>query len=275
MPKPGIILVLVALAGSAIAQDRGPGRGHGERFGIDADGPPGAPRILGAMPGRPARVVTKAPFSADTVTETTQTLSDGNRIRPTGTGRIYRDSEGRVRNEQTLVGLGALTPNAAPQQVVFINDPVAGLNYGLNPKEKTATKSTFARRDGPGSQPSGRRGAGAPDSARRPDGPRGREAAQRNVKSESLGKQTIDGVQAEGTRTTFTIRAGQIGNEQPLQIVTESWFSPDLQMVVLSKHSDPQSGERVYRLANIVRNEPPATLFQPPSDYKMVEGRGR
>jgi len=233
------------------------------------------------MPGRPARVVTKAPFSADPVTETTQTLSDGNRIRRTGTGRIYRDSDGRVRNEQTLLGLGALTPNAAPQQVVFINDPVAGVNFGLNPREKTATKSTFARRDGAGpqsgTQPAGRRGGGAPapDSARRPDGPWGRGGAQaRNVKSESLGKQMIEGVPAEGTRTTFTIPAGQIGNEQPLQIVTESWFSPDLQMVVLSKHSDPQSGERVYRLANIVRSEPPATLFQPPPDYKMVEGRG-
>ncbi len=81
----------------------------------------------------------------------------------------------------------------------------------------------------------------------------------------------IEGVESEGTRTTVTISAGQIGNELPIQIVSERWFSPELQVVILSKHNDPRMGETVYRLSNINRSEQPRTLFEVPSDYKIVE----
>jgi hypothetical protein len=86
---------------------------------------------------------------------------------------------------------------------------------------------------------------------------------------ESLGKQTIEGVEAEGTRTAVTIAAGEIGNEQPLQIVTERWYAPELQTVVLSRHSDPRFGETTYRLTSIVRGEPDRALFEVPADYKI------
>jgi len=76
-----------------------------------------------------------------------------------------------------------------------------------------------------------------------------------NFKTESLGKQTIEGVQADGRRTTMTIPAGQMGNEQPIQIVTETWYSADLQTVVLSKHSDPRNGDTVTKLMNVSRSE--------------------
>jgi hypothetical protein len=98
----------------------------------------------------------------------------------------------------------------------------------------------------------------------------GRVVNNPNIKTESLGKQTIEGVVAEGTRTTMTIPAGQVGNDLPIQIVTERWYSPDLQTVVLSKRSDPRSGETVTRLANINRSEPSASLFEVPPDYKVT-----
>jgi len=107
-------------------------------------------------------------------------------------------------------------------------------------------------------------------------GRRGRGAAARqNIKTESLGRQTIEGVPADGTRTTMTIAAGQWGNEQPIQIVTERWYSPDLQTVVLSKHTDPRTGETVSKLANVSRAEPPTSLFEPPADYKVAEAGSR
>jgi hypothetical protein len=83
-----------------------------------------------------------------------------------------------------------------------------------------------------------------------------------NFKTESLGTQNIEGVAAEGTRTTVTIPAGEIGNEQPINIVTESWYSPELQVTVMRKHTDPRHGEMNYRLTNIKRSEPDRSLFE-------------
>lgn len=231
----------------------------------------------------PRRVVKNAPYSATTVTETTQTLADGNRIHHPFSGRIFRDSEGRVRNETSLAGLDALAPNANLQQVVFITDPVAGVSYALNVHDKTATKSTWTRGGRQGGGPGGRdRGPGG-----RGDGQNGRPGAGfgrgpnapgQNVKTESLGRRTLAGLPADGTRTTITIPAGQMGNEQAMQIVSEVWYSPDLQTAVFSKHRDPRLGEVVFRLADISRNDPAAALFQPPADYQVIEanaGAGR
>ncbi len=88
---------------------------------------------------------------------------------------------------------------------------------------------------------------------------------------EELGQQTIEGVTATGTRTTTEIPAGAIGNEQPIKIVSEQWFSPDLQVLVLTKHTDPRVGETVYRLVGIVRAEPSRSLFELPPDYTLKE----
>ena len=273
------LIAALALAMGANAQDSGPGRGRMGRFGPQMAGAPPEARLIGVAAGRSGPVVKNAPYSADIVTETTQVLADGNRIRQTSTAKIYRDAEGRVRHEQSLSRLGALAPNANLPQVVFINDPVAGVNYALNPADKTATKSAWAERGGPQMQPRGmppRRDQGRPG-PQAAGGRRGREGdAGQNVKTESLGRQTIEGVSAEGTRTIQTIPAGQMGNEQPIQIVSERWYSPDLQTVVLSKHSDPRFGETVFRVTNITRSAPPPSLFQPPADYKITEaGRGR
>src|SRR5205814_1891478 len=100
-------------------------------------------------------------------------------------------------------------------------------------------------------------------------GPRRRN--DQNVKTEDLGTQVIEGVAAQGTRTTMTIPPGQIGNEQPIQVVTETWYSQDLQTVVRSRRSDPSSGEVNFKLTNLSRAEPLRTLFEAPVDYKVTE----
>ena len=92
------------------------------------------------------------------------------------------------------------------------------------------------------------------------------------VTREDLGTQTMEGVLVTGTRTTRTIPAGQIGNEQPINIVTEVWTSPELKTVVMSKRSDPRMGEQTFRLTNITRAEPDASLFAVPADFRIVEG---
>jgi hypothetical protein len=251
------LIGILAIAAGLFAQ--GPGAGRGPRG-----------RFVGAQPGMPGRVVKGAPYSADVVTETTQTLSDGNHIRQTSTVRVYRDSEGRTRREESLHSLSGAA-NANLPQIVIINDPVGGANYALNTNDKTATKSTW--RNPGGGPPGGRLGPGGMDRPNRPQiagVPRGR--GDQNTKREALGRQTIEGVQADGTRTTMTIPAGQMGNEQAIVITNEVWYSPELQTVVMAKHTDPRNGETVTRLSNVSRAEPASTMFSVPPEYKVTEG---
>jgi hypothetical protein len=98
-----------------------------------------------------------------------------------------------------------------------------------------------------------------------------REPGANSIAREDLGQQTIEGVVATGTRVTTTIPAGAIGNEQPIKVVSEQWLSPDLQVLVLTKHSDPRTGETTYRLTNIVRGEQARSLFEVPTDYTLKD----
>jgi hypothetical protein len=208
------------------------------------------------------KTVKGAPYSATVTTESTQTLADGTHITRSTTGATYRDSEGRTRAEQTLGAVGTFAATGSPRQRTFIHDPVAGVQYVLDASAHTAEK--MKAHTGPPPGTSGNHISSA--TKERPD-----------MKSESLGTQTIEGVQADGTRRTFTIPAGKFGNDQPIQIVSETWYSADLQAIVLSKHSDPRMGDHTYRLTNINRSEPAKALFEVPADYTVTErtfGRG-
>jgi hypothetical protein len=231
-------------------------------------------RVLGAEAMSP-RTVKNAPYTADVVTDVTQNLPDGNHIRQTTTVHVARDSEGRTRREEALHNLNGLAPNANLPQMVFINDPVAGVNYALNATDKTANRSTWTPRGEPGGGgPGSGRMMHSPSDALPPQPRQMMRRQNPNVKTDALGRQSIEGVPADGTRTTLTIPAGQIGNEQPIQVVTETWYSQDLQAVVMSKHSDPRNGETVTRMTNVTRAEPPRTLFEVPADFKIGEGHG-
>jgi len=231
------------------------------------------------------KLVKGAPYSGQAVTETTQTLGDGNRIVNQNSARVYRDSEGRTRREEAIGAIGPLANGQVPQ-AIFINDPVAGVSYMLEPNSHVARKMMPMRfefkfdtdgdklRDNRESSPDGPPETFTVQIAPQVGADLNTGAAisvERKPKAESLGKQTIEGVEAEGTRTTMTIPAGEIGNERAIEIVSERWYSPELQTVVMTRHSDPRFGETVYRLTNVSRGEPDKTLFQVPSDYTMRE----
>ena len=243
------------------------------------------------------RRVKGAPYSAQAVTESTQTLGDGNRIVRKSTASLYRDSEGRTRREQTLKAIGPLTSEGEPAQTIFINDPVAGVHYSLESRTRTARKMVpmqfkFEMKtpspDGEKHEMFDRkidriqieRGAIEQKIARGgevrvvPENGMVMEwhgTKERNAQRESLGKQLIEGVEAEGTRTTFTIPAGEIGNERAIEIVSERWYSQELQTVVMTRHSDPRFGDTTYKLTNISRTEPDRSLFEVPSGYTLKE----
>jgi hypothetical protein len=94
------------------------------------------------------------------------------------------------------------------------------------------------------------------------------------AETEDLGEQVLEGVLARGTRQTHTIAAGAIGNELPIEIVNEQWYSPDLEAIVLRRSVDPRFGETTYRLINVDRSEPSPELFVVPQDYEIVTDPG-
>lgn len=228
------------------------------------------------------KVVKNAPYSADAVTETIQTLPDGNRITRKNTSTVYRDSQGRTRRETTIEAIGPFAASGQPAQIISISDPAAQVSWVLEPSQKIARKSGF-NMPGPGLSIGGMVGERRELRVvtRQPGGEPveitsvgdAKPAMQPTAsKTESLGTRNIEGVPADGTRSTTTIPAGEIGNERPIDIVSERWYSPELQTVVMSKRVDPRFGETNYKLTRINRSEPPATLFQPPADYTVKEG---
>lgn len=224
-------------------------------------GPEDAFSLVGFEAGFAGKTVAGAPFTASISTQVTRTLADGNRIEQNTSGTFARDSEGRTRRDITLpaIGLWADSGQAAPH-VVFINDPVAGTAYIVNLDQKTAHATGARIWDGQSVTPGVGFAVTQPGS--------GKEV------SRNLGTKTINGLKAQGTRIQRTIPAGEIGNVKPIKIVLERWYSPDLQMNVLVKRSDPRMGQTIFQLTDIQRKEPDASLFQVPSDYTITRGPG-
>jgi hypothetical protein len=233
-------------------------------------GEPFADRVelLGFEGLRGNKVVKGAPFSATAATETTQILQDGTSIHRATTSTLYRDSQGRSRREMTLSGFGPLQASGKPRTMITIADPVAGSRYVLDADQKIAHQMMTKARNAPSAEQE--QVFEQKMQARLQE-----QEASGMVKKESLGTQTINGVNAEGTRITRTIAAGQIGNDKAIPIVFERWYSADLQVVVKSKRTDPRFGTTTYTLTNVVRTEPAAALFTVPSDYTVQQGGPR
>jgi hypothetical protein len=270
--------ILAAAVGAASAQDT---RTTDERVIIKRM--LSGAEVLGAKGGFLGATVKGAPYSGEEISESTQVLADGTRIHNETHTNVYRDGEGRIRRE---------SPDS-----ISIWDPVANASYFLNPKDMTYEQMPlavqyFSSTLSKGAPMTVRVSGGAMGSAAAggimmappPAGlpPSGKAAFIISDKmdritaatpGENLGKQTIEGVSAEGTRHTNTIETGAIGNDRPIQITAERWYSPDLQTVVLSKHSDPRTGEEDFRLVNINRGDQPASLFQVPAGYQKMENK--
>jgi len=220
-----------------------------------------------------AKVLKGAPYSAETVNEHVQALSDGNRIVRKTTGRVYRDSEGRVRRE---------IDRATGGSEISITDPVAGVSWSLNPETHVAWKTASAAGATIMNLTNMIESMKVAETRRLELLPKGFEATgvgfavRRGASNETRSEETlpakiVEGVIADGTRVTTTLAAGAIGNERPIAIVTEEWTSPELQVLVLTDRKDPREGDDTYRLQNIVRSEPAAALFQVPTDYTIRE----
>jgi len=223
-----------------------------------------------------------APYSGDAVTETTQTLPDGNRIYRKNRVLLYRDGEGRVRREEFRT-VGRSSPAGETPETILIMDPVKNVNYILDVKTAKGRATSLGKSKirsiegakmevfstGPDHQMFDKIERARKEAPAFMARPHGKENSSLDTKTESLGKQIIEGVEAEGTRTITTIPAGEIGNERPIECVSERWYSPELQTNILTRRSDPRVGETVYRLTNIHRGEPSASMFEVPAGYTV------
>lgn len=86
---------------------------------------------------------------------------------------------------------------------------------------------------------------------------------------------TYEGLKVDVSRTVETIGAGVLGNNRPIESLFERYYSPDLKMTVYTKRSDPRSGESIYRMTDIKRSEPEASLFRIPTGFAETEGKSR
>ena len=249
-------------------------------------------KVMLEIAGAETQVVKGKPYSADTSTETVQTLADGNRIAHRTVSKFYRDSEGRTRREETFGNVDPEHPS--PHEVkVFIDDPVSGTALVLDPGSKTLEKlqrtrdlGDVQRDDADGAQimlksvkDSETNGQAAPGKVffhiqdQHLSGPNDLALVisdeNRNIVKEDLGTRNIGGVDCTGTRQTSTIPAGAIGNEMPIAIVTETWFSGAIGAVVESISDDPRYGKTTYKLTNLQLSEPSRSLFELPANFKV------
>jgi hypothetical protein len=233
-------------------------------------------------------LVKNAPFSAQAVTEFAQTLEDGNRIERRYESSVARDTRGRTRREEEIALIGPFftAANAGSPRLVTIIDADAGVTYTLDEDQRVAfrssragdktfvelTKLTEALKTKVAGKIIDGGGRGAAAEIKKAERALEQSDTVEQTTTQDLGSRMIEGVRAQGTRTTTTIPTGAIGNVRPIEIVSERWFSAELQMPVLITRRDPRNGETTYRLTNIVRGEQQDGLFTVPAGYEVRDG---
>lgn len=225
-------------------------------------------------------VIANAPYSATGRSETVQVLADGNRIVHSNTTRYFRDSRGRTRTEFVLSAVGPIALHGASSLIV-IDDPTTAKRVVLHPEIRMAMEMprmqcgmaaagvAAAGEAGPG----GKSGAVMFRAATPVPGPPLGDvlyaASPHDAKTSALPERTIRGLRALGKSIESTIPAGHMGNELPIVSRSETWYSPELQVVLAATHRDPLFGDTTYQLVDIVRKEPDAKLFTIPRDYTL------
>jgi hypothetical protein len=269
--------VLVFATGALAQGDTAPSAQAGNRHGVSAAIGATGPVLDG---GGIVTGIKGRPFSADIINETDQSLADGNQIHREVHGKIFRDAQGRTRQEMGLKEF----PDGSRRDVITILDPIAGIYVHLEPENKIATLYAY-----------GPLGVGTPVPAAASAGKASPQAmappvhANPNVRTrsvhgvaagnfgapktevEQLGTKVIEGFTVTGTCRTNTTPAGAEGNDQPIVSSFETWFSNDLQIYLLTVMKHPQIGETTYKLVNIHAGDPDPQLLQVPADYTVKD----
>ncbi|HEX8817587.1 MAG TPA: hypothetical protein VF753_19000 [Terriglobales bacterium] len=195
--------------------------------------------------------VPSRPFTGVVTIEKTIVNSDGSLTQLKSTREVARDSQGRIHNE--LRALVPASSNDAPQLVeIHLYDPQTRVSNWLDVHNHTIQSRTINHP--PSTEPPSIRFAD----------PEGVAPPSEFTKQEDLGMREIDGVQAHGQRQTQTIK-DEKGKE--IVVFDEYWYSQDLRVNVLIKHSDPRKETTILTLSQVNRAEPDPSLFVVPQGY--------
>ena len=211
-----------------------------------------------------------APYSATVKMTFDQKLPDGNSIHGVSISHQARDSAGRTRSE-TIQGCSFGEDGQRHERLIIrVNDPVARTNTNWNAGFAGEPKvAQVLHLDQP--QPAMK--STTEDLAKRQKAfEAGMSYFQKGYKSEDLGVKQIGGLTARGSRTTRTVPAGEVGNDQPLMVVNETWRSAEYDLLLYAMQDDPRRGRTTMELEELNLAEPDRALFLPPADYTVQHG---
>ena len=202
------------------------------------------------------------PFSAVVHVERSRLQRDGSIVSFKTVRDIARDSRGRVHNESRV--LVPVSDTKTPQLVrIHLYDPQTRISILLNPQQRTFSTQTVNHP--PSTAPPALRYAS----------PTGDGLPQNEfTKEEDLGIHEIEGVPAHGIRETQMIPAENSGTDKEIVIADEYWYSEDLRINLMIRHSDPRTGTVAMTVAQVTRTEPDPALFEIPDGYRPA-GAGR
>jgi len=196
--------------------------------------------------------IPNVPFSGVVNIERTMVHKDGSVTRFKSTREVARDTRGRIHNE-----LRALIPSSStdspPLLHIHLYDPQARISTEIDVQKRIFRTRTLNHP--PSTEPPSIRFA-APD---------GNAPPNEFTKQEDLGIREIDGVPAHGIRETQTVTDENDGKE--VVITDEYWYSQDLRVNLMIKHSDPRRGTTTLTVGQITRTEPDPALFEVPEGY--------
>jgi hypothetical protein len=206
------------------------------------------------IPGIFVTPVPNAPFSATVDIVSQEKLPDGTTSIRTTVNHIARDSAGRIHNERRV-----LVPNTFKGDPPIIEwhtyDPNTRLNVFINPHTHIARETVLRQPIRPAAN-------SVPPRTRPND---------TSITESDLGSQLIGVVELKGMRKSRTIPATFSGTGQPVVVIDNYWYSPDLSVYMIIKHDDPRTGEQIVAVSQVDRSEPPASLFAVPNDCKVVD----
>ena len=201
--------------------------------------------IIAALPN--------APFSATVATEWTHILPDGSKSTVYNHRMVTRDSAGRVFQERRFFAPKG-NVETTPVSMLQYDDPTRHERLLCRPAAKVCE---IYKMFVPGVE-------ALPAAGPLPNG-------NGTLTREDLGHQSIDNLDAVGTREITTFNAGVFGNEKPQPVVKEFWYAPRLSVNLVTKRFDPRvSSAQNISLESIDLAEPDPKLFEPPSGYRML-----
>jgi hypothetical protein len=199
--------------------------------------------------------VTNKPFSGRDHIEWTRTLENGSVITTELYAILARDSQGRIYREHVSF-VPARSNQPSKRREIDVLDPVAHTRtVCLMAKRHCAISSYYA----------------STKFVPPPTGPQAN--GTRYLTRESLGTDVIDGLPVLGTRETLTINAGAVGNSQSLVTTKEYWYSPDLEINLLTTRKDPREGTEIIHVVDLSRTEPNPSVFEIPANFVVEDDR--